>query len=294
MIGASSLTDCSDTYVKFEIQNTQTKHNYMLKTGEGDKERLNIQSVFAEVPLLEATTKWQAEGLLEKDFSGKTLLDFGCGTGSACSFLKKCFPNMKYHGVDLAVDSIASAQDTYPNETFSIGNEHEQSIIHQADIIFVRFVVQHQCNPEQFLRDLTSQMKRGAKILIFEPYTNVGHISKELPNSLYQTRMKLADYKFALGEVAGNQQNFAPNILTHLTLLGLSEVQEFVTKHLIFSLNSLRELLVGAFNSMRAKLILHDIATEEEIEDHITIIRTHHNIEGVYLGNAYMLLATKR
>jgi ubiquinone/menaquinone biosynthesis C-methylase UbiE len=115
----------------------------MLKTGEADKERLNIQSAFAEVPMLEALTKWQAEGLLGKDFSGKIILDFGCGTGSACLFLKKCFPNVKYQGIDLAADSIASAQDAYPNETFSIGNEHEQSIINQADIIFVRFVVRN-------------------------------------------------------------------------------------------------------------------------------------------------------
>lgn len=293
MIGASSLTDYRDAYVKSEIQNKQTKPNYMLKTGEGDRERLNIQSVFAQVPLLEAMTKWQAEGLLGKDFSGKILLDFGCGTGSACSFLKKCFPNAKYQGVDLAADSIASAQDAYPSEIFFIGNEHKQSIIHQADIIFVRFVIQHQCNPEQFLRDITSQMKSGAKILIFEAYTNVNHISKELPNSLYQTRMRLTDYKFSLGEVAGSQQNFAPQILNHLTLLGLSEVQEFVTDPLIFSLDSLREWLVGSFNSMKTKLIQYNIATEEEIEDHIKTIRTHYNVEGVYLGNAYILLATK-
>lgn len=167
MIGAASLTDYRDAYANSEIQNTQTKPIYMLKTGEGDKERLNIQSVFAETPLLEAMAKWQFEGLLGKDFSEKVLLDFGCGTGSACSFLKKCFPNVKYQGMDLADDSIASAQDAYPSEIFSIGNEHEQFTIHQVDIIFVRFVVQHQCNPEQFLRDLTSQMKSGAKILIF-------------------------------------------------------------------------------------------------------------------------------
>lgn len=293
MIGAPSLPDYRETYANFEIQNTQVQPNYMLKTGEADRERLNIQSVFAEAPLLEAMTKWQTEGLFEKDFSGKILLDFGCGTGSACSFLKKCFSNVKYHGVDLAADSIASAQDDYPSEIFSLGNEHEQSIIYQADIVFVRFVVQHQCNPEQFLRDLTSQMKSGAKILIFEPYTNVNHISKRLPNSLYQTRMKITDYKFALGEVAGNQQNFAPQILNRLTLLGLSEVQEFVTEPLIFSLDSLRELLAGMLNSMKTKLIQHNIATEEEIEDHITTIRTHYNVEGVYLGDAYILLATK-
>lgn len=293
MIGAPSLTDYRNVDIKPDIKNPQIQPNYMLETGEGDKERLNIQSVFAEAPLLEAMTIWQAEGLLGKDFSGKILLDFGCGTGSACLFLKKCFPNVKYQGIDLADDSIASARDAYPNETFSIGNENAQSIIHQADIIFVRFVVQHQRNPEQFLRNLTTQMKSGAKILFFEPYTNVEHISKELPNALYQTRMKSIDYKFALGVVAGNQQNFAPKILNHLTLLGLSEVQEFVTKPLIFSLDSLRELLIGSFNSMKAKLIEHNIATEGEIEDHITTIRTHKNVEGVYLANAYILLATK-
>lgn len=293
MIGAPSLTDYREAYANPEIQSTQIHPNYMLKTGEGDRERLNIQSVFVEAPLLEAMTKWQAEGLLEKDFSGKILLDFGCGTGSACSFLKKCFPNVKYQGMDLAADSIASAQDAYPSEIFSIGNEHEQSTIHQADIIFVRFVVQHQRDPEQFLRNLTSQMKSGAKIIFFEPYTNLEHISKELPNALYQTRMRLTDYKFALGEIAGNQQNFAPKILNHLTLLGLSEIQEFVTKPLVFSLDSLRELLAGSFNSMKTKLIQHNIATEKDIDDHITTIRTHYNVEEVYLGNAYILLATK-
>lgn len=126
----------------------------------------------------------------------------------------------------------------------------------------MRFVVQHQGDPEQFLRKLTSQMKSGAKILIFEPYTNVDHISKELPNSLYQTHLKLTDYKFALGELAGNQQNFAPKILNHLISLGLLKVQEFVTKPLIFSLDSLRELLVGSFNSMKTKLVEHNIASE--------------------------------
>jgi hypothetical protein len=265
----------------------------MLKTGEDDRERLNIQSVFAEVPLLEAMTKWQVEGSLGKDFSGKFLLDFGCGAGSACSFLKKHFPNVNYQGIDLAADSIASAQDAHPSEIFFVGDEHAQSIIHPADIIFVRFVVQHQCNPEQFLCDLTSQMKSGSKVLIFEPYTDINLISKELPNSLYQARLKLTDYKFALGEATGSKQNFAPKILNHLISLGLSEVQEFVTEPLIFSLESLREILIGLFVSMKPKLIHSNIATEEDIESHITTIRTHHDVEGVYLGHAYIFLATK-
>jgi hypothetical protein len=71
MIGAPSLTDYREAYANPEIQSKQIQPTYMLKTGEGDRERLNIQSVFAEAPLLEAMTKWQAEGLLEKDFNEK-------------------------------------------------------------------------------------------------------------------------------------------------------------------------------------------------------------------------------
>lgn len=195
--------------------------------------------------------------------------------------------------MDSAADSVASAGGAHPNETFFVGNEQDKSIIHQADIVFVRFVVQHQGDPEQFLRDLTSQMKAGAKIIIFEPYTNVDLISKDLPNSLYQACISRSDYKFALGAIAGNKQNFAPNIHGSLTQNGLSKVQEFVPAPLIFPLDDLRELLAGSFSSMKAKLIEHSIATEDEIESHITTIRTHANVEGVYLGNTYILLATK-
>lgn len=76
-------------------------------------------------------------------------------------------------------------------------------------------------------------------------------------------------------------------------MLGLSEIQEFATEPLVFHLDSLREVFVGALESMKEKLIEHNITTEEEIAHHTTIIKTHPNVEGVYLGNAYILLATK-
>lgn len=53
-------------------------------------------------------------------------------------------------------------------------------------------------------------MKRGAKIIIFEPYSNTDLIDINYPKMLYDALKSRLDYKFALGKIAGNQQNYAP------------------------------------------------------------------------------------
>ena len=70
-------------------------------------------------------------------------------------------------------------------------------------------------------------------------------------------------------------------------------VQEVSTRPINLSLDGLRELFVGSFNSMSEQLIKNNIASESEIKQHVVTLNTQNNIDEIYFGSSYIILGTK-
>ncbi|MDQ7786095.1 MAG: class I SAM-dependent methyltransferase [Thermodesulfovibrionales bacterium] len=71
--------------------------------------------------------RWTPEGQLRRyenllriagDFSGKTVLDFGCGKGDFYGFLRGKNISVRYCGIDINENLISLARDKYPEAEF--------------------------------------------------------------------------------------------------------------------------------------------------------------------------------
>lgn len=71
--------------------------------------------------------RWTPEGQLRRyenllriagDFSGKTVLDFGCGKGDFCGFLRGKNISVRYCGIDINENLISLSRAKYPEAEF--------------------------------------------------------------------------------------------------------------------------------------------------------------------------------
>lgn len=70
----------------------------------------------------------------------KNILDLGCGAGVYLP-LSNYFPDIPYHGVDYAENSIAAAKLAYPNAKFSNGDLFDFKSPKKADLIILSLVL---------------------------------------------------------------------------------------------------------------------------------------------------------
>jgi len=71
------------------------------------------------------------------DISGKTVLDFGCGKGDFCGFLKEKGIAANYCGIDINDALISMAKNKYPEAEFIALDIDETAFNRTFDIIFV-------------------------------------------------------------------------------------------------------------------------------------------------------------
>lgn len=111
------------------------------------------------------------------DFENKTVLDFGCGTGTSCSM----FASHHYIGVDCDPKRIRYAQNHYPDYTFRLLNGHNLSLPENIiDYILVISVLHHIPTEEiaLYLKEFQRILKPCGKILVIEPcFFEKSHIS---------------------------------------------------------------------------------------------------------------------
>jgi SAM-dependent methyltransferase len=90
--------------------------------------------------------RWTPEGqrrryetLLELagDISGKTVLDFGCGKGDLCGFLKEKGVSTDYCGIDINEALLSMAKSKYPEDEFIALDIDEAAFNRIFDIVFV-------------------------------------------------------------------------------------------------------------------------------------------------------------
>lgn len=102
-------------------------------------------------------------------FSGKSLLDFGCGSGRwADLFAELC---SSYCGVDISDEMIAICRSFHPSLLFmSMDGMKIPTDSEMCDFVFVVAVIHHNRHPEQdlLLREISRVIKPGGYLFLFE------------------------------------------------------------------------------------------------------------------------------
>jgi SAM-dependent methyltransferase len=82
---------------------------------------------------------WRYENLLKMadDFTGKTVLDFGCGKGDFYGFLRKKDNFFHYCGIDINENLISLARRKYPEAEFLALDIEEETFQRTFDLILV-------------------------------------------------------------------------------------------------------------------------------------------------------------
>lgn len=90
------------------------------------------------------TVRWTARGQRARyeaflalcgDLTGKSILDFGCGKGDLCGFLRDRGVSCAYTGVDLHPDLIALAKSKHPGAEFVARDIEEEPLGRIFDVV---------------------------------------------------------------------------------------------------------------------------------------------------------------
>jgi 2-polyprenyl-3-methyl-5-hydroxy-6-metoxy-1,4-benzoquinol methylase len=90
--------------------------------------------------------RWTPEGQLKRyktlteiagNFTGKTVLDFGCGKGDFYGFMKRKGISFVYSGIDINENLIGLARSKYPETEFIVLDIEEAGLNRIFDIIFI-------------------------------------------------------------------------------------------------------------------------------------------------------------
>ena len=273
---------------------------YFNPTGEKDRERLSLLSLLSRKPLDDAVRQWKDNGLIKLDWEGKTVIDFGCGSGApAMDQLLNLFPGARYVGFDREEDTIDSCLKAHPNDKFIVGDETSNEVLEllgTADLVFLRFVLQHQPDPDKLIRIIVSKMKPGALFISFDPFSDLKKIENlDLPEDLEFAMKEKFRYKFSKGEKAATQPNFAPNIQLELKEAGLHNVHLFKNEGLYYPLRECRGIYSPTFKyDLNSKIVEWGIATKDQMDRCLSVIEDQKYDEvNVYLGDAYITMGEK-
>ena len=102
------------------------------------------------------------------------IVDYGCGTGRAASFVTKYFPQSSFIGVDPSPKSIEVAQKQLSADTFRVLGTDGSIPEKEVDIIFAAGFFHHISEAEQAkaLHQIMKSLKPGGHFILFEhnPY----------------------------------------------------------------------------------------------------------------------------
>lgn len=96
------------------------------------------------------------------------ILDFGCGVGMLCGFLKEYFPKLQLHGFDVSEASLEKVSSDLKRAGYFTSNLSELSC--DYDLIIVANVMHH-IIPHQrreAIQELADRLANGGRIAIFE------------------------------------------------------------------------------------------------------------------------------
>jgi SAM-dependent methyltransferase len=112
---------------------------------------------------------WLARWLQARCLSSVSVLDFGCGTGSATPFIKQCLRPQTVVGVDVSADSLKVATENFGTEDISF-SLIVQPAANRFDIAFCNGVFHHidPTERQESLAYVFASLKPGGIFALFE------------------------------------------------------------------------------------------------------------------------------
>ena len=105
----------------------------------------------------------------ESAIKGKTILDFGCGSGRWVEFF--CNLGARYIGVDISDEMIALSKSRYPGVSFDTLKDLEIPLeTDSCDFVFSIAVIHHNRphHQDEILREITRVLKPNGYLFLFE------------------------------------------------------------------------------------------------------------------------------
>lgn len=105
----------------------------------------------------------------EIDFSGKSVLDVGCGFGEFAKFLDKRYQNITYTGVDIVPEFIEEAKKTFPHHTFYTRDFFNEPLDETFDVVLASGVLNSNVanNMEYRKKAIKAMFAHTKKVLAF-------------------------------------------------------------------------------------------------------------------------------
>lgn len=104
---------------------------------------------------------------LEQWSRAESVIDVGCGNGYYLSELKTFFPAKKYLGIDMSSELIATATLRHPEIAFQV-SDFQTAETERADVVVMRFLVQHLGSFRAVLRGASRMLRPGGALIIIE------------------------------------------------------------------------------------------------------------------------------
>lgn len=153
------------------------------------------------------------------DLTGKRVLMLGCGSGEESTLLEE-FGGASMFGIDLSVESVKLANDTYPNHRFSVGDMHHLDFADgEFDFVYSSLTIHYSDKPLNVYKEAYRILKPGGSLqfsighpmrwasaritLEGTPTKVLGYSEGEQQPALYGNYSKFAQYQetFKSGEV---------------------------------------------------------------------------------------------
>lgn len=118
-----------------------------------------------------------------------SILDYSCGLGHFCRFLKAKYPLCSTHGVDISEFAIEKAREI-SSGLYSVTSYNRVDIDEYFDVAVAMEVIEHTDKPEEMVTNL---LKRADKIILTTPIR--GRLSKELTSPEHVFEFNLVEFR---------------------------------------------------------------------------------------------------
>ncbi|MEQ1704427.1 MAG: class I SAM-dependent methyltransferase [Rickettsiales bacterium] len=130
------------------------------------------------------------------DFTGKTVLEVGCGTGETAMAIAGAGAKSVY-AVDYAQEAIKGCKLRHQSDNLVFDTKDYHDITEFYDVVVLQEVIEHLDHPEQAITDLMQRVKKDGILVVTCPnFTNIrGYIWMTL-QLLLDVPMSLTDIHF--------------------------------------------------------------------------------------------------
>jgi SAM-dependent methyltransferase len=126
------------------------------------------------------------------ELRGKRVLEFGCGSGFNCAFVKEQLGATHVTGFDVSADSVAIAKDQYPDVDLRVADACDSRLSIEPgtwDVVVSFEVLEHVPDMPAFLANVRRHVKPGGVVFLSTPNREVFSLGHE-PSPINREHIK--------------------------------------------------------------------------------------------------------